>query len=150
MINKQVRTEALPVFYGQNEFRATNVHSLQLFLQQFGRERLSLLRSVTAVSLADMMTISQGLWSGEVGKEFVRASTGSSWKQFSHKYLMRDVCRMGEKVVRIGEEHGVRRTALLLPAFGTAPGSDSSVRWITIDEYKSYMLQELKRGSSSK
>jgi hypothetical protein len=140
LANKQVRNEAMPVFYGQNEFRTPSGDAFKLFMQRSGRERLSLLRSVRAVSGVDMVKISSSFRS-ELKQNLSRGwiePNALSKKRFCMEYHHRRIHELGQDLVRIGEDNGMLRAALLFPIFGTGEGSDFTVSWVSIDEAKKY------------
>ena len=136
MVSKQVRKESMPVFYGKNEFRTTDSESLKGFMEQFGRERLSLLRSVICISPMEAIMFIGDSTSFELRREFYRDSQGMPWDQFLHFHMMRKTYLFGEAAVRIGEQHGMPRTAFLLPIYG----DDEGIEWrgprsVSVDEY---------------
>lgn len=140
LTTKQVRSDALPVFYGANTFRSLGSDALEKFLQQCSNEKLSLLRFLHCISRSDADAImADMLMSKRVQVEY-RKKGNDMHRWLVEQYLQR-VRKQGEKLMQIGEEQGVNRGAMLLPIYAPTPDICFDSEWVTLDEYKQYTVR---------
>lgn len=80
---KQVRGEGLAQFYGANTFQSPDLITTERFLNEFERDRLSLIRSLRAMSAEDLQTLSK-----VVGMELAKGLLTRSITYNSPAHLM--------------------------------------------------------------
>lgn len=135
--SKQLRSEALPIFYGANTFESPGRSAFVHFLRNFNPSKAVLLRNVHAFSPQDIADLQAELTSPEVVFEWVwcRLETGTDWPLFWRSLLLTCVRSMLENVLSEAPETGVRTSVMRLPVFNAVWGEDWYVCWKCIEEY---------------
>ena len=137
---KQVRNEALAVFYGANVFASPERKTTVLFLEQFGVERLSLLRYLRVISDAvGHISISELVRSGKLSENYLHM--GASAGQAVARLCLKRIRVVGKELRKIGKGQGVRKEAMLLPIYVPNAVLCPEPKWATIDVHTEYKVE---------
>ena len=149
---KQVRKEALPVFWGANTFAVlyqykkglepSGVEIAQSFLKYLGTEKAVLLGSFRPVNYIDVTV----MWNIALSRVAQRKhSSASSCELEYHKAQCQEIVK---DLLSIGAALGIREEAILLPmSSGTLRNAWRSTYWVATHEFKDF-VQEGSRGDS--
>ena len=114
---KQVRTEAVAIFYGANCWESVGANALKLFMQKFRHEKLLMLRSLYIIAPADILEVSGRLSKPGRAVQYLLHGNGRSWSLYTNELMLEGARQLGEELVRGGERNGIQRRAMLLSVF---------------------------------
>lgn len=141
--NKQVRNEALAIYYGANIFQCRSEANNLNFFRQTDKTKLSLMHTLRAVSDADFYRIFDAVIMTNPKRGFDLVPLGQSFDEFFSKRLREHIHEFGERLVLQAEHHGVSKDAVFLPFILLSAGpEEKAVGWKTVEEYGQYDVKE--------
>lgn len=146
-INRQIRSEGLPVFYGANRFASLDLESTLCFMLSFPRQKLMLLRFLLIISREDLELRLNPKYRKDTIRNIKSKARGDklAYLLLLHQHLMKWMLEIVEPRVRIAEGVKLSRTAIFLPLLLSDGNRSTRCRLVDFNEFKKYTV-EIKDG----
>lgn len=142
---KQIRNDAMPIFYGTKTFLSPSSSNLVHFFQRFDRRRLSLIRNLRAPSTTDYINITIAARSRHsFALLYARPRASCKFQVLCCKemFVLDELISLGERLLSAGVRNGLKADALFIPLVNPDPEAERRFIWHTVEESGQYTLEE--------
>lgn len=141
---KQVRREALAIFYECNTFSSGDEIAVKAMFMQLRRSKLAMLRSIRSVSYQDFYKLAANVSDPSFIHFFSHNGDKSSPRLQGRRLVLRRLRKLGAELLDHGRSRGVRADAVLLPLVDSILTVErwDTIEWVSAEEHKKYDAME--------
>lgn len=140
--SKQIRAEALPIYYGANTFEPTGVNTFERLLREFNPDKQALIRDIHVLGNEDVGAIMAYLKSEDVLAEWLHSDDEVSFHFYFHMRLKSQMREFAQDILDADIGGTVRTSAMRLPLFSANEDDGWDMRWLSIEEYDRLEVKE--------